>query len=162
MRKELLLFFAIVGIVAFNTQEEVFSAQKSRSEEAFQSEYDKIYNSVSEKEGVKEITYEEFMRIRNSKEGYVLLDVLSVESFNKNHIPHAESFPLDTINKETAEKRIIKEAKVIVYCGGFGYHASTVAAQKLSSYGYKVLDYKGGLQEWQDMGNKFSSVQKDE
>ncbi len=124
-----------------------------------QSAYDEAYqNAKLNQQGIREITYEQFMRIRNHKEGYVLLDVLSAESFNKNHIPRAESFPLDTINKESAEKRVIKEAKVVVYCGGFGCHASTAAAKTLSVLGYKVLDYKGGLEEWGGKGNKFASV----
>ena len=31
--------------------------------------------------------------------------------------------------------------------------ASTAAAKKLSGIGYRVLDYKGGLKEWQEKGN---------
>ncbi len=131
-----------------------------KEELAGQSAYDEAYqNAKLNQQGIREITYEQFMRIRNHKEGYVLLDVLSTESFNKNHIPRSESFPLDTINKESVEKRIIKEAKVVVYCGGFGCHASTAAAKVLSGLGYKVLDYKGGLEEWRNKGNKFASVE---
>ena len=32
-------------------------------------------------------------------------------------------------------------------------HVSTHAARVLSSLGYTVLDYKGGLEEWQEKGN---------
>src|SRR3989338_4324361 len=52
-------------------------------------------------DGVKKISYEQFMGIRNSGEKYTLLDVLSSESYNKGHIEGAESFQLDTINKTT-------------------------------------------------------------
>lgn len=151
MKKGIVLIITFIGLIAFSGCKEAGIGQSA---------YDEAYkNAKLNQQDVREISYEEFMRIKNHKEGYVLLDVLSVESFNKNHIPRAESFPLDMINKESAEKRVIKEAKVIVYCGGFGCHASTAAAKALSGLGYKVLDYKGGLEEWGGKGNKFASVE---
>ncbi|MFH1045602.1 MAG: rhodanese-like domain-containing protein [Candidatus Omnitrophota bacterium] len=108
------------------------------------------------KEGVKEITYEQFMTIRDSGEGYALLDVLPAESYSAGHIEGAESFPLDTINEASAGQRLSKDAQIIVYCGSFQCSASTQAAQKLSALGYNVLDYKGGLKDWQEKGSKLS------
>lgn len=149
MKEYLILIVVSILLVTFIGCEEV---QKSV--------FDKIYEDARVTEhGVKQITYEEFMRIRNSEEDVVILDVLTSESFNKAHIPGAKSFPLDEINNSSVEKRINKEARVIVYCGGYSCQASTVAAKLLSNFGYRVLDYKGGLEEWQDMGNEFSSVQ---
>ena len=111
---------------------------------------------TGEKVGVTNILYEEFMEIKRSGEDYVLLDALSVESYNKGHIEGARSMPLGSINEDTAAKAIgAKDAKVVVYCGSFMCPASTKAAEKLMSLGYtNVLDYKGGLQEWQEKGNK--------
>lgn len=93
------------------------------------------------------------MSIRNSGEKYLLIDVLSAESYAEGHIPDSISMPLETINQDTASKVISKDTNVIVYCGSFQCHASTAAAEKLSGLGYKVLDYKGGLKEWQEKGN---------
>jgi len=56
-----------------------------------------------------------------------------------------------------AEKRLSKNDHIIVYCGSFQCAASTQASKKLSGLGYNVLDYKGGLKEWQDNGNKLVS-----
>ena len=109
------------------------------------------------KDGVKEITYKQFMDIRDSGEKYVLLDVLSKESYAKGHISGAKSFPLDTINKTSADKILSKGDHIIVYCGSFQCTASTEGAKKLSALGYDVLDYKGGLKEWQEKGNKLVS-----
>ncbi|MBF0217316.1 MAG: rhodanese-like domain-containing protein [Candidatus Omnitrophica bacterium] len=104
---------------------------------------------------VKEISYEEFGAYRGGKENFTLVDVLSRESYEKGHIEGAISFPLDTINKKTAARALSNKARtVIVYCGGFKCHASTKAALKLEKLGYNVLDYKGGLEEWQNKGNK--------
>jgi len=120
--------------------------------------FEEAYQSSTIEEGVRLITYEQFMDIRNSGEEYILLDVLSPESYNNGHIKGAISFPLDTINKENAEKLLLKDSKIIVYCASFTCHASTNAAKKLSGLGYnKVLDYKGGLKEWQEKGNQLHS-----
>lgn len=108
-----------------------------------------------EKGGVKEITYEQFQKIRASGEDYVLLDVLSEESYEKGHIEGAESFPVGTINIETTSDDLDKDDKIIVYCGGFKCSASTKAAHRLMALGYEnVLDYKGGLEEWQAKGHE--------
>ncbi|MBM3253418.1 MAG: rhodanese-like domain-containing protein [Candidatus Omnitrophica bacterium] len=149
MKKYLTLIVGIIILVALIGCKEIQ-----------QSVFDEIYqNAKVTGYGIKEITYEEFVKIRNSKEVYVLLDVLSTESFNNRHIPGAKSFPLGEINSFSAEKRISKNVRVIVYCASFSCQASTAAAKLLSSFGYKVLDYKGGLEEWGDKGNKFVSAE---
>jgi len=109
------------------------------------------------KNSIKKISYGEFIAIRNSDKKPILIDVLSRDSFKKGHIEGALSFPLDTINKETAENVLLKDELLIVYCGSFQCTASTEAAEKLSTLGYNVLDYKGGLKEWQEKGNKLIS-----
>ncbi|MDD5556687.1 MAG: rhodanese-like domain-containing protein [bacterium] len=105
------------------------------------------------KDGVREITYEQFMRIRNAGEAYVLLDVLDEDSFAEGRIPGARNFPVGTIDRESAEKMLPGETPVVVYCGSFLCPASTAAAKKLSALGYTVLDYKGGIKEWTEKGN---------
>jgi len=132
----------------------LFVCKQSYAAKNSKSVYEKIYKAVLVKDGVKEITYDQFMQIRNSKESFVLVDALSPESFKEGHIDGAISFPLDTINKDTAGAKIPKGSNVIVYCGSFQCKASTASAQKLSELGYKALDYKGGLKEWQEKGNK--------
>ncbi|MFH1754021.1 MAG: rhodanese-like domain-containing protein [Candidatus Omnitrophota bacterium] len=108
-----------------------------------------------EKGGVREITYEQFQQIRASGEDYELLDTLSEESYEKGHIEGAESFPVGMINNETAPDRLDKDDKIIVYCGGFKCSASTKAAHRLMALGYEnVLDYKGGLEDWQEHGHE--------
>lgn len=116
--------------------------------------FQKIAQEAEVKDGVKEISYEQFMGLRESGADYVLLDVLLPDNYGAGHIEGAESFPVTDINKENAEKRLSKDAKVVVYCANFHCSASTNAAKKLSGLGYDVLDYKGGLKEWQERGNK--------
>jgi rhodanese-related sulfurtransferase len=117
------------------------------------STFEKVAKETTIKDGVREITYEQFMKIRNSGEAYILLDVLSEESYNAGHIEGAVSLPVYSIDKATAAGLLSKDSKVVVYCGSFMCGASSNATKKLSSLGYDVLDYKGGLKEWQDKGN---------
>lgn len=115
--------------------------------------FERIRASTPAKDGVKEITYAQFMEIRGSGEPYVLLDVLTDDSFREGHIEGAKSLPSDLITKETAGAILTKESRVVVYCGGFLCKASTAAAKKLEALGYAVLDYKGGLKEWKEKGH---------
>ncbi|MDD5477926.1 MAG: rhodanese-like domain-containing protein [Candidatus Omnitrophica bacterium] len=121
--------------------------------EAKQKLIEQLFKEVPPKDGVKEITCEQFQKIRNSGADYVLVDVLSPESYAKGHIGGAISFPVKTIDDKTVSAKLPKNLFVVVYCGSFQCHASTIAAKKLSGFGYKVFDYKGGLREWQERGN---------
>ncbi len=114
---------------------------------------EQLSKEVVLKDGVQEITYEQFNKINNSREDYLLVDVLSPESYAKGHIKGAISFPNETINNQSAAAKLPKNAFVVVYCASFHCYASTSAAKKLSELGYKVFDYKGGLQEWKERGN---------
>jgi len=114
-----------------------------------------VCSLAEDKGGVKEITYEQFQKIRNSGEDYVLLDALSSESYRSGHIEGAVSLPVNTINAESAGSLLKKTDNIVVYCGSFKCSASTNAARALQKLGYgNVLDYKGGLQEWEEKGNK--------
>lgn len=115
--------------------------------------YDRVCRYAPKQEGVQEITYNQFITIRNSPEKYVLLDVLPQESYEKGHLKGAISFPVMTITEETAAIMLSKDDRIIVYCGSFKCKASTNAAKKLADLGYTVVDYKGGLKEWQEKGN---------
>ena len=109
-------------------------------------------------EGVKEITYDQFMELRSSGEEYVLLDVLGPATYREGHIPGAENFPVRDINKENADQKLNKDSNIVVYCGSFKCMASVKAAKELTKLGYRVLDYKGGLQEWIDKGNELATA----
>ena len=148
MKIYIVVFLLVVFAAVLFVYRQSYAAKNSKAV------YEKIYKAAPAKDGIKKITYEQFMQIRDSKESFILIDVLSPDSFAEGHIDGSVSFPLDTINKDTAGAKIPKGSNVIVYCGSFQCKASTASAQKLSELGYKVLDYKGGLKEWQEKGNK--------
>jgi rhodanese-related sulfurtransferase len=126
---------------------------KPLGKEYTMSSFDHIAASATVKNGIREITYEQFQEIRNSKENYILLDVLTPEHYNAGHIEGALSFPVYDINNDNAAKKLSKDAKIVVYCANFHCSASTNAARELAQLGYDVLDYKGGIKEWKEKGN---------
>jgi rhodanese-related sulfurtransferase len=115
---------------------------------------DTVCKVAVEKEGVKQITYDQLLTIKNSGEKYTLVDVLDPKSFLKGHIEGSKSLPVDKITKRSASKMLSKDAPVITYCASFECGASTQAAKSIAALGYNTLDYKGGLKEWQEKGNK--------
>lgn len=151
MKKSLFVYAAIILFIIVSGYKNVYSLETKPGVFAV------VYKDLVLKDGVREINYEQFMKIRNSNGKYILLDARSAESYKAGHIELALSFPVQTIDKENAAKRLTKESNIIVYCAGFHCQASTLAAKSLSSFGYKVVDYKGGVGEWQEKGNKLVS-----
>ena len=151
MNKSSIVFFIVIILGSVFICKDAFCLEERNM--ARTSEFEEIASKASIKDGVKEMTYDQLMQLRNTGEQYILFDVLQSDSYNNGHIEGAISFPLDTINKGNAKNKILQDSHVIVYCASFKCPASTAAAKKLSELGYSVLDYKGGLKEWQEKGN---------
>lgn len=103
---------------------------------------------------VKKIGLEDLLIINlvSSRKGFKLVDVLDKEHYEKEHIKGAISLPLKDIEKD-ANRLLMKDDLIVVYCASFECQASTRAAEKLLSMGYKnVLDYKGGLKDYKEAG----------
>lgn len=83
-------------------------------------------------------------------EEFTLVNVLSAEQFEDEHIPGSINIPLDQLADE-AEDRFDKDDEIIVYCASPSCQASPKAAKKLESLGFtNVADYEGGLTDWKD------------
>lgn len=101
---------------------------------------------------VKKISRDELMKMVSSGQKFKLVDVLDREHFETEHIKGAISLPVNEIEKKAA-KIVKKSETIVVYCASFDCQASTMAAEKLLSLGYKnVLDYKGGLKDYKEAG----------
>lgn len=84
---------------------------------------------------------------------FVLIDVLSEEHFEDEHIKGAVNIPLDQI-ASTALDRFEKDQDVVVYCKDLDCSASPKAAKKLEKLGFEdVKDYEVGLEGWKGAGN---------
>ncbi len=116
--------------------------------------FDELYAAARVSDGVRMITYDQFERLRSSGDAFIVVDVLSAGDYKSGHIPGAVSLPIRTFTEDLARKALPAASRVVVYCNSFECHASSQAARKLEGWGYKVLDFEGGLQEWQARGGK--------
>ncbi len=80
----------------------------------------------------------------------VLLDVRNYAAYLEKHIKGAISLPTDVIDREV--KTLDKSKPVAVYCTSSTCPLSGYAAEKLSSFGFKVFDFAGGIAEWSEAG----------
>ena len=100
---------------------------------------------------VKRITPEEAKSLLDSGDGYVYLDVRTVEEFNAGHVPGAKNIPfIDRMGPnphfvEIVEKNFSKDARLI--CGCQHARRSLMAAQVLKNAGFtNVVDMRGGFE----------------
>lgn len=98
------------------------------------------------------ITAEALKKKIDSKEGFILIEVLLPEKYDEWHIPGAINIPTDELETE-AVKTISKDVEIIVYCMSFTCKASSKAAKILQGLGYlDVKDYEGGKSDWLEKG----------
>lgn len=96
------------------------------------------------------ITLEQLLEMKENQRPYVLLDVLSAESYANGHIPGAVNIPAAELAEKAAALLPDKNTTIVTYCARYMCHASTEAARTLQGLGYAhVLDYKAGLKGWQ-------------
>ena len=101
---------------------------------------------------VKFLALDGLLEMQTNNEKFVLVEVLSEESYKKGHIPEAINIPVDRLAEE-APKKLKKTDTIVVYCASYTCHASTNAAIMLMKMGYKkVLDFKGSKKTWVDAG----------
>ncbi|MGB9154767.1 MAG: rhodanese-like domain-containing protein [Alphaproteobacteria bacterium] len=88
----------------------------------------------------------------NSKQDILLIDVLPVENFNKQHIPSAINVPFkDNANfvKDVEAKAKSKSQRIVVYCANTQCPASQQAAEKLEQAGFaNVQRFEEGVEGW--------------
>ena len=100
----------------------------------------------------KLITREALKGMIDRKEDFILVDTLSPESYEKEHIPGSINIPEEDIQMK-AEDLLDKNKEIIVYCGRFECIMSSHAAEILNKLGFKnVCDFEGGLQDWKQAG----------
>ena len=101
---------------------------------------------------IKFISLDRLLEMQTNSEKFVLIEVLSEDSYKKGHIPGAINIPVDELREEASEK-LKKTDTIVVYCASYTCHASTNAAKMLLDMGFKkVLDFKGSKKTWVDSG----------
>jgi rhodanese-related sulfurtransferase len=89
--------------------------------------------------------------MKDPDQDFVLINVLSAEDFNRQHIRNSVNVPLklQSFADLVAEIAGNRERKIVVYCANFNCDASTRAATELEAEGFTdVYDYEGGTKDW--------------
>ncbi len=86
-----------------------------------------------------------------NKENIIIIDGRSPEAYQKEHIPGAVNLWHKDMSFHTTE-HLDKNKIYICYCDGIGCNASTKAALKLLTLGFKVKELIGGLDWWKRDG----------
>ena len=95
---------------------------------------------------VQKITPEEAHDMMTS-DRVTVLDVRSADEFAAEHIPNAQSLPVDDITLESAQAVAPEtDEPVLVYCRSG--HRSAIAAEKLAELGYSAVYDFGGIMDW--------------
>lgn len=96
------------------------------------------------------ITREDLKQKLDSGEEFTLVNVLSSEQFEQEHIPGSINIPLDQVEDEFPS-RFDRDDDIVVYCASPECQASPKAAEKLDSMGFtNVKDYEAGLSDWKE------------
>jgi rhodanese-related sulfurtransferase len=105
---------------------------------------------------MRTISVKELNEKLNSDEKFKLIDVLSKDSFDAQHIPKSINIPGSELEERAPKDLPNKDEEIIVYCASKTCQASPNAARKLEEMGYtNVIDFEDGLAGWQDVGYKF-------
>jgi rhodanese-related sulfurtransferase len=112
-------------------------------------------------ENFSQITREDLKKKIDQSGDFTLIDVLGETSYVQRHLPGAINIPGGSENFVAEVERAVggdKSKEVIVYCASFSCQASPAAAGKLADAGFtSVLDFKGGLADWEEGGYEFES-----
>ena len=85
-------------------------------------------------------------------QGFALVNVLSPEAFEKEHIPGSINIPKG--NEDEFEARFAKDKEIVVYCASMDCDASTRVARELVERGFtSVYAYEAGMRRWKEAGN---------
>jgi len=105
---------------------------------------------------LKTISAEELKKKIDAKEDFVLINVLSKESYEARHVPSSINIPVDEVENRAPTELPDKNKEMIVYCASKTCLASPRAAKKLVELGYtNVTEYEAGIAGWQDAGYEF-------
>ena len=100
----------------------------------------------------KTITREELKAKIESRDEFLLVNVLAPMYFNQMHIPNSINVPVDELG-ERALDLWDEDDDIVVYCSSFDCGASPRAARTLEDLGFtNVADFEGGLSDWEEAG----------
>ena len=89
-------------------------------------------------------------------EDFILVNVLSPETFQQEHIPGSRNIPLQSgqfLQQFREATRGDIHRQLVVYCAGPRCDASAKAAERLREAGYtQVVEFQDGMEQWKREG----------
>ncbi len=92
------------------------------------------------------ITQEQAKKIMDTEEGFVILDVRTLEEYESGHIPNAILLPYDEIPEKAESVLKDKNQKILVYCRSG--NRSKTGSSYLVELGYTNVYEFGGINTW--------------
>ena len=88
---------------------------------------------------------------KNMISSIVVVDARTLEAYSQGHVPGAISLPWRAINEETTAD-LARDKVLVTYCDGVYCNASTKAAARLTSLGFRVKEMLDGMSGWRREG----------
>ena len=96
--------------------------------------------------GYKQITMSEAVKMMETENNYIILDVRRADEFAEGHIPGAINVANEVIGTEEIPELTDKSQLILVYCRSG--RRSTEASEKLVKLGYTNIVECGGILDW--------------
>ncbi|MEJ2079793.1 MAG: rhodanese-like domain-containing protein [Acidobacteriota bacterium] len=102
---------------------------------------------------MRNLSTEELRDMRERNEDFLLINVLSEDSFDEGHIPGSINIPLERKDflRQVRQRAGSKNKEIVVYCSDRDCTASPTAWKKLEADGFRnVYRYEGGMKGWRE------------
>ena len=96
--------------------------------------------------GYKQITMSEAVKMMETENNYIILDVRRADEFAEGHIPGAINVANEVIGTEEIPELTDKSQLILVYCRSG--RRSKEASEKLVKLGYTNIVEFGGILDW--------------
>ena len=115
-------------------------------------------SSCTHNDNIVSVSAQEFEKEIKS-DSVQLVDVRTPQEYTEGHIDGASNINVQSDDfKELAHRELSKDSTVLVYCRSG--RRSLDAAEMLTVLGYKVVNLKGGIIEWKEVGLPVVSEQE--
>lgn len=99
---------------------------------------------------IRTISKEDLAQKIKNAQPVQIVNVLDPKFYNLGIIKGSKKIPLDQLDSRLRE--LDKNIEVVTYCASYDCPASGKAAEKLSTRGFRVSAYEGGINEWKEAG----------
>ncbi len=122
---------------------------------------DRGFHPTQRRRPVKTLRAQDLKQMMAQKKDLLVLNVLSQDDYEKEHIPGSENIPNTAPDFVTQVEKLAgsKTRPMVVHCANTECPASTEAVNKLTAAGFtNVTEFPGGMAEWKSAGGNVQSL----